>query len=418
MHSKTPLHFDAGPSSPPPKLFFSTPGQRITLARERFFEEGVRPTGLVPDAVIQSWTRCVQAHQHPGERISFNPVTRSRISATLARSRALLDAAADDLGQLEATLAGTSCKAILTDRHGVVVHATRSEPKDGALMLLAGRVGVELAEEQVGTTAPGMVIKTGQLCSVYGAQHFYNVTQVMYCAAAPICDRHGQLVGVLDLSCESRPFRFDAAGMAHMVATAIENRLLCAQATQHLVLRFQASPALLNTPLEGLAAIDGDGCVAWINSAGAGLLGAGHERGSGLTAESAFGLGLAHLLDAAHGGGVIAHRVPNGLTLFLCARLQAADGRWRGSPAALNASAQITVPVTVSPSRRESPASAAVAAVATASAGAPERTLQCANRDLIARTLEACKGNVARAARELGVSRGLIYRRLARNRPG
>ena len=41
-----------------------------------------------------------------------------------------------------------------------------------------------------------------------------------------------------------------------------------------------------------------------------------------------------------------------------------------------------------------------------------EASLHEANRHLIDRTLAACQGNVSRAARELGVSRGLIYRRL------
>ena len=35
-----------------------------------------------------------------------------------------------------------------------------------------------------------------------------------------------------------------------------------------------------------------------------------------------------------------------------------------------------------------------------------------ANRRLIEQTLAQCQGNVSRAARRLGVSRGLLYRRL------
>jgi transcriptional regulator of acetoin/glycerol metabolism len=39
-------------------------------------------------------------------------------------------------------------------------------------------------------------------------------------------------------------------------------------------------------------------------------------------------------------------------------------------------------------------------------------TLRDNDRDLIARTLQACEGNVSKAARALGVSRGLVYRHL------
>ena len=45
-------------------------------------------------------------------------------------------------------------------------------------------------------------------------------------------------------------------------------------------------------------------------------------------------------------------------------------------------------------------------------------TLDHANRALIEATLAACDGNVSRAARRLGVSRGLLYRRLGEWRGG
>jgi transcriptional regulator of acetoin/glycerol metabolism len=52
-----------------PQPFFSTPTQRLALARQRYFDEGTRPSGLVSEGVIQSWSRCVQAHRDPSERV-------------------------------------------------------------------------------------------------------------------------------------------------------------------------------------------------------------------------------------------------------------------------------------------------------------------------------------------------------------
>ncbi len=397
------------PARIPSNVFFATPAQRVGLARQRFFEEGVRPTGLVSDTVIQSWTRCLQSQRRPVERIAFEPVTKSRISATLARNRPLLAAAQGDLGQLETTLAGTACKAILTDAHGVVVHATHTERKDGALMWLAGRVGVDLAEACVGTTAPGVVALSGQSCVVQGAEHYFDLTQVMYCAAAPIRDTRGELVGVLDVSCEGQPFRFDAASVVRLYATAIENRLLSAQSREHVLLRFQATASLLNTPFEGLAAVDGTGRVAWINAAGASLLAAPREQLRGATAEQAFGLDLAQLQAVAHHGGVAMRCVPNGLMLCLQAQLQAHDGPVRAAALALP---NPRVPDAAGRSAMTAPPARAEAAEPEPPARVAEASLHEANRHLIDRTLAACQGNVSRAARELGVSRGLIYRRL------
>lgn len=376
----------------PVQLFFTTVQQRLALARQRYFEEGVRPSGLVGESLIQSWSRCVQARRDPNESVSFNPVTTSRAHSALQRSRLLVSSAAGELSQLESTLAGTACSAILTDAQGVVVHAIRAAGNDDAvLMPLASRVGVDLTEEQVGTTAPGVTLRTGQACVVLGAEHFFGCLQVMYCAAAPIRDIHGQLAGVLDVSSESRPFGFDAAAVVNMYATTIENRLLRAQSTEHIVVHLQTAPSLLGTPMEGLAGLDAHGRIAWVNSAAARLLGLACPS-SGTPAEHAFGLDLAALARLTRSDSASVHRLPNGLSVWLGARMQANDGA--GALVGLRAS-----DCTTSPAPESAP-------------GATVPTLRDNDRQLIQQTVQACGGNVSKAARTLGVSRGLVYRHL------
>ncbi len=397
MSAKLPPHRPPTPDamSLPSSPFFTTPEQRVALARERFFQDGVRPSGLVPEQVIQSWTRCVGARREPHERLAFDPVTKARIASTLARNRQLLDAARDDLAQLDAALAGTSCKAILTSHDGMVVHATPTASGEGVLMPIVARVGIDLGEATIGTGAPGVAARTGEVCVVHGAEHFFNNISVMYCAAAPIRDARGDIAAVLDLSSEAEMFRFDAAAMVKLYATTIENRLLEAQSREHVLLRFQASPGLLRTPLEGLAAVDGEGRVAWLNASGASLLGRPRLLGWQASAETLFGLAPPHLMALAHDERVGPLRLPNGLTLWVQARLQARDGLRGGvTPVAL--------PTPTLPEPEPPPAAAP----------APDRLVD-ANRALIERTLAACKGNVSRAARQLGVSRGLLYRRQA-----
>jgi transcriptional regulator of acetoin/glycerol metabolism len=380
----------------PLQPFFSTPQQRLALARQRYFEEGVRPSGLVHEGLIQSWSRCVQARRDPHESVEFNPVTTSRVHSALQRSRLLVSSAAGELSQLESTLAGTACTAILTDAQGVVVHAIRSAGDDGAvLMPLASRVGVDLAEEHVGTTAPGVTLRTGQACVVLGAEHFFGCLQVMYCAAAPIRDIHGQLAGVLDVSSESRPFGFDAGAVVNLYATTIENRLLRAQSTEHIVVHLQTAPTLLGTPMEGLAGLDAQGRIAWVNSAAGRLLGLACPS-SGTPAENVFGLDLTALARLTRNDQPSVHRLPNGLTVWLGACMQSNDGA--GPLVGLGA-----------------PSTTASASSDTPSPAAP--TLRDNDRHLIRQTVQACGGNVSKAARTLGVSRGLIYRHLRDQAP-
>jgi transcriptional regulator of acetoin/glycerol metabolism len=383
--------------SPPRELFFHTPEQRVALARQKFFEEGVRPTGAVGEAVIQSWMRCLASHCEPTWRPEFEPVTPSRVHATLGRSRDLLQAAREDLGTMETALAGTDCRVMLTDSDGVIVHATQLIPHVEQPILRTARIGVDLAEGLVGTTAPGIVARTGQSVSVIGGEHFYDCLAAVECAAAPIRDTQGRLAGVLDLSVEGRHFGFHGASMVGLYATRIENRLLTMQSSEHLVLHFQADPSLLGTPVEGMAGIGPDGQVRWLNGMAARLVGSSPTGFQ--TVESLFGLTLAELLPLTRQHAPSLGRLPSGLGVWLVARMQAPDG------ADFNHAVAVSRPAAAPPRVPET----APGPVAKQS---PVATLDDHSRQLIESTLAECGGNISRAARKLGVSRGLLYRRL------
>ncbi len=462
----------------PHQPFFGLAPQRVRLARERYFDNGQRPTGLVPEPVIQSWARCLGAHQRPHDAVAFDPVSRSRMQAALARNRPLLLAAGEELQRLEATVGGTGCRVLLTDAEGVVVHATAGHGRSRELLPIVSRVGVNLAEAAVGTNAPAVVLKTGLACAVSGAEHFYDCVQRLHCAAAPIRDQQGALAGVLDLTVEARPFGFDASALVGIVATAIENRLLQEQAEQHLVLQFQVSASLLGSPLEALVGVDRMGCLVWANSTAQQLLGLNPQCTGLAEAESVFGQRLDSLLRLGHSQGAQACRLPNGLTVWM--RAQGPGPRRQGpvmalgpagaaaqvpampglahafqvpaetGAAALAASAAATAarfdPTAASaapaPASPETPAArhagdgppsgedngpgttAAAAAAAAAMtlpgaaaagslapAASPAPTLVDHQRELIDKVLADCAGNISLAARRLGVSRGLLYRR-------
>lgn len=408
------MELRSAPGSLPVQPFFSTPQQRLALARQRYFDDGVRPSGLVSENVIQSWSRCVQGHRDPVERIAFNPVTPSRVHSALARAQLLLQAAAADLSRLETTLAGTPCTALLTDPYGVVVHATRSAADHGEVLLpLARRIGVNLDEAHVGTGAPGITLRTGQPCTVFGGEHFFGNLQVLHCAAAPIRDTSGRIAAVLDVTSEGRPFGFDAAAVVALYATTIENQLLRAQSQEHIVVHLQTSPGLFGTPMEGLAGLDANGRIAWLNNVGARLLGVSLGD-AGLRVEEVFGIDSHRLALLTRTSNVTMHRLPNGLNVWIGARMQARDGagplfQVQSPPHGAAAAAEGAV----GPAPTPAAALAVTLAPPTATAPAlPAATLRDNDRHLVVQTLQACGGNVSRAARQLGVSRGLVYRHL------
>jgi transcriptional regulator of acetoin/glycerol metabolism len=392
-------------------LFFSTQADRIALARQRYFEEGELPSGAVSEAVFQSWARCLRLKQDPRAQLEFQPVTASRAQLALQKNRLLRDAWLANASELDAVLGATNCGAMLTDPSGVLIGATSSRRVHEKITPVAHRIGVNFAEEAVGTTAPGIVARTGKQASVQGAEHFSECVKFMHCAAAPIRDTFGNLAGVLDMSSEGIAFNFDAASVVGLYASSIENRLLVSQSTEHLIVRFQISPAMLDTPMAGLMGVDMQGRIAWRNAAASKLLGIHPEgeRGGDSNVDEILQSSFSELASIRAGTHSLI-RLPNGLQVHVRCELLARDGHRQlftlGKPVQDTA----TDFICTDPVKPLANTQADVASPLTADAPEPA-SLRDADVDLIAKTLKECGGNVSAAARKLRVSRGLIYRR-------
>lgn len=370
------------------QCFSNTGAERALQARRQFFEAGIRPSGLVSEAVIQSWLRSQRQHRD-GRRLPLAPVSPSRLHATQERCRGLLLALRHELPTLEQALAGTGTRVLLTDGKGIVLHISPApmRPRDE-------RVGLNMSEQAIGTTAPGIVAATGQACTVSNGEHYFDELHAFRCAAAPIRDVHGRLAGVLNLMVENQHFSFDAGPVVGMYASTIENTLLQAQSHEHLVLRFQVTPALLHTPLQALMGVAADGSIAWMNGTAAQLIGQlVHDRCS---AQELLGHDLSCLLRLSGQPGPTPLRLASGLGVWMQAQLQTSHGL--GTHLDASAAEDDASPVATE--------ATAVAEVQ------PLATLREHSVQLIRETLDLHGGNVSQTARALGISRGTLYRRL------
>lgn len=414
MHADAALRVDRLPPAPHMRLahpdpFCATSAERVEWARRRYFEEGIAPAGLVSDTVFESWARCQRLHGNPMNDVAFEPVTRSRTHLALQKNNLLREAWQSELPRLEAMLGSTNCAAMLTDAKGVLIGAACAGRAHERLMPIATRLGVDLSEAAVGTTAPGVVARTGRPVCVFGAEHYFDGVKAMSCAASPIRDIHGQVAGVLDISCEYMAFSFDAAAVVNWFACAIENTLLVAQSRAHLVVRLQLAPSMLDSAVVGLVGVDSAGRVAWCNGVASRLLGLpdGAKAGEAEAVESTLGVGGAELA-ALPGDGAAALRLGSGLQIWARADMQAPDGHRQlvNLGGALDHAGN-DLPDPSLPDSEEATALALPEDGATPSLHDRERTL-------VEITVQECGGNISAAARKLRVSRNLIYRQLGR----
>jgi transcriptional regulator of acetoin/glycerol metabolism len=390
--------------------FFVTREERVALARQRYFEEGILPTGVVSEVVFQSWTRCHRSSQKPQDKIEFQPVSLSRSQLALQKNRTLHEAWLDEMPALGSALGSAHCSAILTDASGVLIGATPSAQLTQGIIPVAHRIGVNLSEEHVGTSAPGIVARTGKQASVLGAEHYANAVNTMYCTAAPIRNIQGQLAGILDISSEGVPFKFDPASVVGLYAASIENRLLVAQSQDLLIVKFQFLPAIIETPMVAMLGFDLAGQLVWLNFVASNLLGisVNPDEREACTTEHIFDTHFGQLASLV-GQGFQSQNLRNGLHVFVTCELL------KHGSSVVQAKYQVEhtpATTTLAPQTPVAHSFSTVSVPVQHEAYLPADSLRDADADLIRKCLTEHKGNISQAAKRLKVSRGLIYRRL------
>lgn len=373
--------------------------------------------------------------------MAFEPVSSGKAGYLAGRDHVLLKAAGPAFDELQAAVAHSRCKVLLTDRHGVILRVTPAAREDGEVLHAACRVGVDLGGATAGASAPALALSLPASAPgprlLQQGEHFHDALGGMRCAASVIRNRHGSVVAALDLSVEGRGFGFDAAWLVHSYARRIENRLRVAQTRQQLLLRLHSSPLLVHGWSAGLAAVDEAGRISWMDDTAAALLGVSPLAPTPHRAEALLGQDLAGLMRLGLGPRAQPLTLPNGLTVWLQAQYRdlgrgeddatahpraigdgLADGAegWDVTDLAATAVPPGAADVPSSGKRpSSSPAAGAretEAPLPPASPAAQAATLAEINQELITRVLADCGGNIAQAARRLGVSRGLLYRRL------
>ena len=249
---------------------------RVDLARRAFFERGGAPVGQVPDTILQSWRRCQRMGLAVEAGPSIEPLNAARLRELRERHEKLWRLARAELELLSADAAATGSIVILTDEEGWILDA-EGHP---AFLDKAGRValmpGACWSENFVGTNAIGTAIVEGRAVEVRGGEHYFTPHGILSCSSAPVFDPYGQLVGVLDISGDSRVQHMHALGLTRLAVANIEHRYFDEGIAGAELLRLHRDRALLGTAREGLLAFRNGKLVA-ANQAGLQLFGL--ERG-------------------------------------------------------------------------------------------------------------------------------------------
>lgn len=359
---------------------------RIAQARRAVMDEGRSMTDVLVagwyDAawIERSWRRCLGQGQRPHHNVGFDLLPEPQMRRVADANRVLVSAARPVLQQLGRAIASIRYFAILTNADGVVIDTQGPIDRGDPRAAVITRVGVDLSERSVGTTAIGAALTELQPVWLHRGEHFFQQTSCYSCAGAPLFGPDGRCVGMLDLTGIDAAERPELKHLAAQSARSIENALALAQ-PHRVLLRLNWPGRQLGDEDDGLLCLDGEGWVTASN-------------------------GVARQMVTA-----LAESAPQGPVH--CSELLAQP--WEPLFDLAGQGSQAPVEILLwSGLRLSCLARPAGVAFPAPTARLPLRDLETA---LIRKAVSDARGNVMEAARALGISRATVYRKLAQ-KPG
>ncbi|HVI29577.1 sigma-54-dependent Fis family transcriptional regulator [Hansschlegelia sp.] len=240
----------------------AAPRADLMQARRDFFDRHAEPMDVVPPSILRSWRRCVERGFDSHAEPRIEPVGSAALREHHERNDRLIRLCRPELEALAAEARDTGSLVILTDGGGLVLDAVGDPGFAGKAAGVALRPGVRWAEASTGTNAIGAALVERRPIEVRGAEHYFESHRILTCAAAPIFDPRGALVGALDLSGAATIPHLHALSLIRLGVDQIEHRMFAEGFAGCDVLRLHADPALLGTPQEGVAVFEGARLVA------------------------------------------------------------------------------------------------------------------------------------------------------------
>ena len=251
----------------------TAPGQ-LRQARQQMLQAGEVSCGLLDPGLQASWLRSRSFGLTPDGRTPGAPhASAAQLARALEQRHDIVAHASPVMEFLSEQIRDTDSMVLLADPQGMILHSLGDTGFLDKAARVALRPGAIWLEQWRGTNAIGTALADGQAVVVHGGEHYLERNSFLTCAAAPITDSSGQLIGVLDISGDHRGYHPHTLGLVRTAARMIEHHLFDARHGRVMRLRMHLRPEGIGTVTEGLVALSEDGWLVGANAAALEMLG-------------------------------------------------------------------------------------------------------------------------------------------------
>ena len=259
------------------------PAAQLRQARRLLAERGQAPAELLGTVLARSWQRSQQAGLPTQGRVVGAPhASAAQLARAMERQYELISHARPVMEYMAPHVHRTGSLIILADAQGMLLQAVGDDGFAGRAERVALRPGAQWGEPVRGTNAIGTALAEVAPVVIHGGEHYLERNGFLTCAAAPIIDPAGRLLGAIDISGDHRGYHPSALphtlALASAAARMVEHRLFDTWHAAGLRLRFHTRAEGIGTLGEGLLAVADDGTVIGANSPALEALGLQREQ--------------------------------------------------------------------------------------------------------------------------------------------
>lgn len=190
---------------------------------DRFVREGVLDSSRISKRISESWFRCQQAGVNPYEADCQTILNGDLLIKQQQKNIALMDIAKPHVDKLCRIIDGSGSMVLLNDSNGYVLEI-EGDPNTLRMAKKSNIIQGARWTEDVGTNAVATVLCTGEALLVNGTEHYSKAYHQWGCAAAPIHDEDGTVIGILNVTTPVQRFHPYTLGLVVSMAYSIEQQ--------------------------------------------------------------------------------------------------------------------------------------------------------------------------------------------------
>jgi transcriptional regulator of acetoin/glycerol metabolism len=353
--------------------------------------------------------RCAQWGLRSDRMREIGRIDEGDLRQSLQRYGELIGAAQPVMEILYQQIQGTGCVVLLCAPDGLILHSLGDPEFLPRAERVALKPGVSWTEHSKGTNAVGTAIIEGEPVVVFAAEHYIERNHFLTCSSTPVFKPCGELAAVLDITGDYRSHQPHTMALVRMAGRNIERQLFLRKHQQDLVLQVHRNQTYLGSLFDGRVAFSEGGQLLAAEATARESLGLAGRLPAGRF-EELFDMSFLTALSRLRSQDSVAQLRLRGGGEIVYAQLA------RGLPRPFPGTASSRDPVSGTNPAQVSPAGTPSRPAERSAIAQCERLAEI-EMQAIREAVAANRGNMSAAAKQLGISRATLYRKLKPERP-